>query len=152
MRLNFILIYIELQIFDGRTSEVTRRQIREHIFLMLFRKEFYNTNELNEQMKLYLEEMEEVTTEENSYLEERFQIILSKLSEVDEILSEISTGWKLDRLGKVELTILRLGIFEMRFDDEIPVKVAINEAVELSKKFGGDDTPSFVNGVLAKIA
>lgn len=131
---------------------MTRRQIREHIFLMLFRKEFYNTNELNEQMKLYLEEMEEVTTEENSYLEERFQIILSKLSEVDEILSEISTGWKLDRLGKVELTILRLGIFEMRFDDEIPVKVAINEAVELSKKFGGDDTPSFVNGVLAKIA
>ncbi len=125
---------------------MTRRQIREHIFLMLFRKEFYSTDELNEQMKIYLEEMEE-----NSYLEERFQGILSKLNEVDEILSEISSGWKLDRLGKVELTILRLGIYEMRFDDEIPVKVAINEAVELSKKFGGDDTPGFVNGVLAKI-
>lgn len=131
---------------------MTRRKIREHIFLMLFRKEFYNTDELNEQMKLYLDEMEEVSSEENSYLEERFQIILSKLNEVDEILSEISSGWKLDRLGKVELTILRLGIFEMRFDDDIPVKVAINEAVELSKKFGGDDTPGFVNGVLAKIA
>lgn len=131
---------------------MTRRQIREHIFLMLFRKEFYNTNELNEQMKLYLGEMEEGSTEENSYLEERFQIILSKLNEVDEILSGISSGWKLDRLGKVELTILRLGIYEMRFDDEIPVKVAINEAVELSKKFGGDDTPGFVNGILAKIA
>ena len=119
---------------------------------MLFRKEFYNTDELNEQMKLYLEGMEEVSIDENSYLEQRFQIILSKLNEVDEILSEITSGWKLDRLGKVELTILRLGIFEMRFDDEIPVKVAINEAVELSKKFGGDDTPGFVNGVLAKIA
>jgi len=130
---------------------VTRRQIREHIFLMLFRKEFYSTDELNEQMKIYLEEMEKVSIEENSYLEERFQGILSKLNEVDEILSEISSGWKLDRLGKVELTILRLGIYEMRFDDEIPVKVAINEAVELSKKFGGDDTPGFVNGVLAKI-
>ncbi|NLZ83765.1 MAG: transcription antitermination factor NusB [Clostridiales bacterium] len=131
---------------------MTRRKIREHIFLMLFRKEFYNTDELNEQMKLYLEGMEEVSIDENSYLEQRFQIILSKLNEVDEILSEITSGWKLDRLGKVELTILRLGIFEMRFDDEIPVKVAINEAVELSKKFGGDDTPGFVNGVLAKIA
>lgn len=131
---------------------MTRRKIREHIFLMLFRKEFYNTDELNEQMKLYLEDMEEVSIEENSYLEQRFQIILSKINEVDEILSEISSGWKLDRLGKVELTILRLGIFEMRFDDEIPVKVAINEAVELSKKFGGDDTPGFVNGILAKIA
>ncbi|HHU72281.1 MAG TPA: transcription antitermination factor NusB [Clostridiales bacterium] len=130
---------------------MTRRQIREHIFLMLFRKEFYSTDELNEQMKIYLEEMEKVSIEENSYLEERFQGILSKLNEVDEILSEISSGWKLDRLGKVELTILRLGIYEMRFDDEIPVKVAINEAVELSKKFGGDDTPGFVNGVLAKI-
>ena len=69
---------------------MTRRKIREHIFLMLFRKEFYNTDELNEQMKLYLEGMEEVSIDENSYLEQRFQIILSKLNEVDEILSEIT--------------------------------------------------------------
>ena len=54
-------------------------------------------------------------------------------------------------MGKVELTILRLALYEILYDDEIPEKVAINEAVELAKKFGGDDAPSFINGVLAKL-
>ena len=55
-------------------------------------------------------------------------------------------------MGKVDLTILRLAVYEMKLDEDIPVKVAINEAVELAKKFGGDESPAFVNGVLAKIA
>ena len=55
-------------------------------------------------------------------------------------------------MGKVELTVLRLAVYEMRYDDDIPEKVAINEAIELSKKFGGDEAPAFVNGVLAKLA
>lgn len=131
---------------------MTRREIREHIFLMLFRKDFYNTDELNEQMKLYMEELEASSLKENSYLTERFQTVVDKLEEIDSILAGVSSGWKLNRMGKVDLTILRLAIFEMQFDEEMPVKVAINEAVELAKKFGGDDTPAFVNGVLAKLA
>ena len=55
-------------------------------------------------------------------------------------------------MGKVELTILRLAVYEMKFDEDIPEKVAINEAVELARKFGGNDAPAFVNGVLAKLA
>lgn len=55
-------------------------------------------------------------------------------------------------MGRVDLTILRLAVYEMKFDEDIPEKVAINEAVELSKKFGGDESPAFINGVLAKIA
>lgn len=54
-------------------------------------------------------------------------------------------------MGKVELTILRLAVFEMKYDEDIPEKVAINEAVELAKKFGGDESPAFVNGILAKL-
>jgi N utilization substance protein B len=131
---------------------VTRREIREHIFLMLFRKEFYNTDELNEQIKLYMEELEKASVEENTYITERFQAIVDKLEEIDTILSETSSGWKLNRMGKVDLTILRLAVFEMKYDEEMPVKVAINEAVELAKKFGGDESPAFVNGVLAKLA
>lgn len=131
---------------------MTRREIREHIFLMLFRKDFYNTEELNEQMKLYMTELEEASQEENSYLEQRFQSVVEKSGEIDAILSDISSGWKLNRMGKVDLTILRLAVYEIRYDEEIPVKVAINEAVELAKKFGGDDSPGFVNGVLAKLA
>jgi N utilization substance protein B len=54
-------------------------------------------------------------------------------------------------MGKVELTILRLAVYEMLFDEDVPATVAINEAVEIAKKFGGDDTPAFVNGILAKV-
>lgn len=131
---------------------MTRREIREHIFLMLFRKDFHNTDELKEQMELYISELEKPTVEEYAYLTARFQAVVQKLEEIDQILSEVSSGWKLNRMGKVDLTILRLAVFEMRFDEEVPVKVAINEAVELAKRFGGDDSPSFINGVLAKLA
>ena len=131
---------------------MTRREIREHIFLMLFRKDFHEKDEMNEQMELYISELEEPTIEEYSYLTSRLQAVIERLEEIDVILSEASSGWKLNRMGKVDLTILRLAVFEMRFDEDIPVKVAINEAVELSKKFGGDESPSFINGVLAKLA
>ncbi len=131
---------------------MTRRETREHIFLMLFRKDFHEASELKEQIELYISELEQPTMEEYSYLTSRFQSIVEKLEEIDTILSETSSGWKLNRMGKVDLTILRLAVYELRFDEEIPNKVAINEAVELAKKFGGDESPSFVNGVLAKLA
>jgi N utilization substance protein B len=131
---------------------VTRREIREHIFLMLFRKDFHETNELGEQVDLYISELEKPTIEEYSYLTSRFQAVLGKLEEIDVILTETSSGWLLNRMGKVDLTILRLAVYELRFDEDIPGKVAINEAVELAKKFGGDESPGFINGVLAKLA
>ncbi|MBO6015159.1 MAG: transcription antitermination factor NusB, partial [Lachnospiraceae bacterium] len=66
------------------------------------------------------------------------------------LIRQTATGWTMERMGKVDLTILRLAVYEMKMDDTIPVSVAINEAVELAKKFGQDESPSFVNGVLAK--
>ncbi len=130
---------------------MTRREIREHVFLMLFRKDFYNKDELNEQKEFYIKDLPEPTLEENTYLADRFQSIIDNIDNIDEVLSQASVGWKLNRMGKVELTILRLAVYEMVYDDDIPVKVAINEAVELGKKFGGDSAPAFVNGILAKI-
>ncbi|MBH1940205.1 transcription antitermination factor NusB [Mobilitalea sibirica] len=131
---------------------MTRREIREHIFLMLFRKDFHQSSELKEQMNYYISELQEPTVSEYAYMTDRLQAVVDKLDEIDSTLSEAASGWKLNRMGKVDLTILRLAIFEMRYDDDIPVKVAINEAVELAKKFGGDESPGFVNGVLAKLA
>lgn len=131
---------------------MTRREIREHIFLMLFRKDFHEASELNEQMEMYISELEKPTPEEQTNLLTRFHLVIERLEEIDVILAEASSGWKLNRMGKVDLTILRLAVFEMRFDDDIPVKVAINEAVELAKTFGGDESPGFINGVLAKLA
>lgn len=131
---------------------MTRREIREHIFLMLFRKDFHEASELDEQMKLYMENLDKLSPEDNAYLTSRFHSVVEHLDEIDTILSEAASGWKLNRMGKVDLTILRLAVFEMRFDEDIPVKVAINEAVELAKIFGEDESPSFINGVLAKLA
>ena len=54
-------------------------------------------------------------------------------------------------MGKVDLTVLRLALYEMRYEESVPEKVAINEAVEIARKYGGDDSPSFVNGILAKL-
>lgn len=131
---------------------MTRREIREHIFLMLFRKDFHEANELNEQVEMYIAQIEKPSLEDYAYLTKRFQAVMEHLDEIDTILTEVSSGWKLNRMGKVDLTILRLAVFEMRFDEDVPVKVAINEAVEMAKIFGGDESPSFINGVLAKLA
>ena len=74
-----------------------------------------------------------------------------QVPEIDESINRVAKGWKTERMGKTDLTILRLAVYEMKYDDEIPVGVAINEAVELAKKFGSDDSPAFVNGILAKL-
>jgi N utilization substance protein B len=119
---------------------------------MLFRKDFHEASELDEQMEMYISQLEKPSLENYTYLTSRFHSVVEHLDEIDAILTDASSGWKLNRMGKVDLTILRLAVYEMRFDEEIPVKVAINEAVELAKTFGGDESPSFINGVLAKLA
>lgn len=132
---------------------MSRREIREHLFRMLFRKDFHEEAEMNEQISMYFDSLEELHSEEEDiYLKNRFEGMLARISEIDEILESISSGWKLNRMGKVDLTILRLAIYEIKFDDTIPTKVAINEAVEIAKLFGGDSSGAFVNGVLAKLA
>ena len=90
--------------------------------------------------------------EDRKMLEERVERIMARIPEIDSKIDAVAEGWKTRRMGKVELTILRLAVFEMKEDEQIPEKVAINEAVELAKRFGGDESPSFVNGVLGKVA
>ena len=131
-----------------------RRELREHIFQLLFRVEFNGQDEMEEQVSLYVDDMKEeeiVEPKDETYIEEKYKKIVEKLPEIDELLEKYSKGWKLSRMNKVDLTILRLGVYEMKYDEEIPEKVAINEAVELAKKFGGDEAPAFVNGILAKL-
>lgn len=132
---------------------MSRREMREHIFKLLFLLEFYRGEELNNQAELYMDEVEEAdfTEKEAGYILEKFHKIEGALPELDEKLSKVSEGWKLNRMNKVDLAILRLATYEALMDEDIPVGVAINEAVELAKKFGGDDSSSFVNGILAKL-
>lgn len=128
-----------------------RRELREHIFELLFRIEFNSSEEMPEQMQLFFDGLDELGEQDQSYMEEKYGCIVEKLPELDRRIEETAKSWRISRMGKVDLTILRLAVYEMEFDDDVPVGVAINEAVELSKKFGGDDSPAFVNGILGKI-
>lgn len=131
---------------------MTRREIREHLFVLLFEGEFYDVEEMDEQTSLYFENfVSSATEDEIGYIRDRLARIKENLGSIDVLLSEATSGWKLNRMGKVELSLLRLALFEMKCDEQIPEKVAINEAVELTKKFGGDASSGFVNGVLAKL-
>ena len=128
-----------------------RRELREHIFELLFRIEFNSSEEMPEQMQLFFDGLDELGEQDQSYMEEKYRRIVEKLPELDRRIEETAKSWRISRMGKVDLTILRLAVYEMEFDEDVPVGVAINEAVELSKKFGGDDSPAFVNGILGKI-
>ena len=130
---------------------MNRRELRESIFQLLFMTEFNPSEEMGEQKELYLDGIENLQEKDQAYIEEHMAKIMDKLPEIDELISEHSNGWKLDRIGKEELAILRLAIYEAKFDEEIPVGVAVNEAVELAKTYGEDGGAAFVNGILGKI-
>ena len=130
---------------------MTRRQLRENVFKMLFRVEFHDDKELPEQLILFEDELEPISEDEKIYMTNKYKDIYAHIEELDAAINEVSKGWKI-RMGKVDLTLIRLAVYEIRFEEEIPVKVSINEAVELAKKYGTDDSPAFVNGILAKFA
>ncbi|MBE5894108.1 MAG: transcription antitermination factor NusB [Lachnospiraceae bacterium] len=132
---------------------MSRRDIREQVFKLLFRVEFNEIEEMESQTDFFYGEEENATgDEQREEVTAKLNKILDCLEELDSCITENITGWTIERIGKVELTILRLAVFEIKYDDEVPVSVAINEAVELAKKYGQNDSSSFVNGVLAKLA
>ena len=135
-----------------RGKEMSRSEIREHIFKLLFSIEFNNEEEMKEQEKLYFELLDEIAEKDQEKILTKYHAIQEKFDEIDKLLNDLSTGWKTSRMNRVDLAILRLATYELRWDEEIPIGVAINEAVELAKKFSSDSSPSFVNGVLAKVA
>ena len=124
--------------------------MREKTFELLFRADFYDQNGKTEQGEYFLSEHED----EEGYDEvvRRYEAVLESLDRIDEEINERTEGWKTSRMGKVELTVLRLAVFEIESDPDVPTGVAINEAVELAKKYGSENSPAFVNGVLAKFA
>ena len=142
---------------------MTRRDIRDRIFKIVFTLEFNDAEGMQDQLDFAFDpEMpgdEEddpllygiVSNEDRDYITTKVKNIISKKAEIDEIISQISEGWKLPRIGKEELAILRLGVYEVKYDESIPEKVAINEAVELAKKYCDASASKFVNALLAKL-
>lgn len=129
---------------------MTRREIRECIFCLMFQNEFYGTEEFAEQRDNYMQE-QPVSEQEQEEILQKLEKVTAVLPDIDEKIAEYSKGWKLDRIAKAELAILRLAVYEAVYDESVPVGVAVNEAVELAKKYGEDNGAAFVNGILGKI-
>ena len=135
---------------------MARRELREQIILLLFRVEFNNPEEMPAQLKMFFEtgsydeDMHSFSEKDREYITEKYNHIMESLTDIDKQLSEKAENWDITRMGKVELTVLRLAVYEIEKDDSVPASVAINEAVELAKKFGQDGSGAFVNAVLAK--
>ena len=128
-----------------------RHELREQVFKLIFRVEFNPLEEMDEQTRLFLENEESIVEEKDAEsIKARYEKVQEKIAEIDVLLDEKAEGWSTKRMGKIELAILRLAVYEILFDDDIPTGVAINEAVEIAKKYGQDNSGSFVNAILAK--
>lgn len=130
---------------------MNRIKLRENIFKLLFCQEFHSPEEMHKQYNLYWESEEIYDEKDRDYISEKVKNITDKISEIDKKISEVAIGWSLERMSRVDLTIMRLAYYEMKFDEDVPEKVAIDQAVELAKKYGTDQSPAFINGILAKL-
>lgn len=132
---------------------MNRKSLREQIFKLLFRTEFNDPAQMQDQLQYFFESGDmTVTDRDRDYITEKCTSIVEKIPEIDKILDQKLEGWTVNRLPMVELSILRLGTYEILYDDSVPTGVAINEAVELGKKFGDDASGAFINGVLAGVS
>lgn len=134
-----------------RIDRMERRQFRTNVFKLMFQAEFREEDQIEEIISLYEEEQGITREKDQTALQERVLDMLKKRSELDTLIEQYSNGWKLERLGKAELAILRIAIYELLFDESVPDAVAINEAVELAKQYGDDKAPRFINGILGQL-
>lgn len=126
---------------------MTRREAREEAFILIFEKQF-NLADTNEILEIAAEVRD---LKPNTYIKTVFNGVYENVDSIDNIISENAIGWKIGRISKVTLCILRLAIFEIKFMDDIPVSVSINEAVELAKKYATKEDASFINGILSSV-
>ncbi len=127
---------------------MTRREEREQAFILLFEKSFNAETEISELYDLAIEG--EIVAESKFVKDVSFKA-WENLETIDPLIEKYSKGWKLNRISKVALAVLRLAICEMLYFDDIPAGVSINEAVELCKTYAAKDDASFVNGLLASV-
>ncbi|HHU53278.1 MAG TPA: transcription antitermination factor NusB [Clostridiaceae bacterium] len=126
-----------------------RSLVREYAFMFLFQIEIQPEN-VDEQMKNFLANYP-VSDRQMDFFETRINGVISEKKVLDNILEPFLVKWTLDRLPKVDLTILRLAIYEMKYMEDIPNNVAISEAVRLAKTYSGDDSRSYINAILGNI-
>jgi len=131
---------------------MSRTSARKNAFYLVFQHDFVGAEGMDEAKDIFFSENEELDENDKVYIDKAVNGTLNNINEIDEIISSYAKGWSVKRMPKVDLAILRLAVYELKFDKSAPVGVVINEAVELAKKYSADSSPSFINGVLGKIA
>ena len=128
-----------------------RSAAREDIFKLLYSLEVQKENNIEEQTDLYFENENIIDEDTKKFIKSIVLGIEENLSSIENsIATNLKKDWKLDRISKVDLVLLKLAVYEILYTD-VPYKVATNEAVELSKKYGDETSPNFINGILASI-
>lgn len=127
-----------------------RRASREIAMKLLYQLEFQK-DDREEQINYVLEE-NSLIDKDREYVTDVVEGVAKNLSYLDKIIEDLSKGWRIGRISKVDLSIMRLSIYEICFRNDIPYSVSVNEAVELAKKYSNEDAGSFVNGILSKVS
>lgn len=135
-------------LFFQKEHNMNRHKLREETFCLLFLTEFHPRDEIGEQMRLFIGERD--FGDQGDYVQKKVEDIIAHHDEIDERIESKAENWKLSRMGRVEQSLLRLAVYEVLYE-ELPTGVAINEAVELAKVYGEENTPGFINGVLARV-
>ncbi len=131
---------------------MSRTNARKSAFYLVFQHEFVGSGAMEEAKDIFYAENNDLDENDKSFINSAVEGTIENIDEIDSIISSVSKGWSIERMAKVDLAILRLAVYELKFSKATPKKVVINEAVELAKKYSSDNAPSFINGVLGKIA
>lgn len=131
---------------------MTKTEIREQVFILLFQTDYHDRESLSQQVEDYLQTLEDAGKKDLKQITDKYHGVMEHLEELDDYITRYSRGWEISRLAKADVAILRVAVYEMLYDEKVPVGVAINEAVELAKTYGTENSPAFVNGLLGNVA
>lgn len=129
---------------------MNRHTMREHVFKMVFSYDFDTEKQLDEHIEHYFYDVK-TKEDEVLYMTKKVKGVIRNEEAIDKVLKKAAKNWEASRMAKVDLAILKVAIYEIFVDNDIPTNVAINEAVEIAKKYGGDASPKFINGILANV-
>ena len=127
---------------------MNRREQREQLFKILFGVEFHSADELEEQIGLYMEDLGDISKKDADYMTGKVRSIMEHMDEIDGMINQASKNWQTTRMAKAELSILRTAAYELKYEDDIPVSVSINEAVALATLHRSEHGPAIVHRIL----
>lgn len=137
---------------------MSRRDARRHAFFLIFQFPFHQPFDgemVKEAHDLYMDDLpdgEKPRGNDASYVERVAAKTFGYQSEIDGMIEKYLKDWRIDRINKIDLALLRLGVCELMYEDDIPAGATVNEVVELAKTYGADESPSFINGVLGGVS